>query len=438
MESLLKLRRKALVKGEPISRIARDLNLSRNTVKKYLKAEMEPVYQRSHQPCPKLGKYRQQLETWLEQDGQRPKGQRRTARRLYEDLQREGYAGAYDSVQRFVKHWKGKAPTPACDAYVPLSFPPGETCQFDWSHEQVELGGVVQTVKLAHFRLAHSRQTFLAAYPRETQEMVFDAHNRAFAFFGGVPERMVYDNPKTIVQAIYAGKERQFNRRFLALASHYLFEPVACTPASGWEKGQVENQVGNVREWLFTPRPSFADFSALNAWLEVRCRELAKRPHPEQKDRPIAEVFTEEQARLRPIAAPFDGYFEQPCRVSSTCLVSYDRNRYSVPAEFAGQRVSPARLGGSNRGGGRRPSHRRACPQLRAGTVDPRPLALPAGAGTQTWGPAPWRPLPGLGTARAHPRGEGTPAETAPGRPGLRGGALGPAGTRLRDPDRGL
>lgn len=125
MESLLKLRRKALVKGEPISRIARDLNLSRNTVKKYLKAEMEPVYQRSHQPCPKLGKYRQQLETWLEQDGQRPKGQRRTARRLYEDLQREGYAGAYDSVQRFVKHWKGKAPTPACDAYVPLSFPPG-------------------------------------------------------------------------------------------------------------------------------------------------------------------------------------------------------------------------------------------------------------------------------------------------------------------------
>lgn len=102
----------------------------------------------------------------------------------------------------------------------------------------------------------------------------------------------------------------------------------------------MENQVGNVREWLFTPRPSFADFSALNAWLEVRCRELAKRPHPEQKDRPIAEVFTEEQARLRPIAAPFDGYFEQPCRVSSTCLVSYDRNRYSVPAEFAGQRVS--------------------------------------------------------------------------------------------------
>ena len=171
-------------------------------------------------------------------------------------------------MQRYVRHWKGKAPAPACDAYVPLSFPPGETCQFDWSHEQVELGGVVQTIKLAHFRLTHSRQLFLAAYPRETQEMVFDAHNRAFAFLGGVPERMVYDNPKTIVQAILSGKERQFNRRFLALAKQYLFEPVACTPASGWKKGQVENQVGNVREWLFTPRPSFSGFSALNTWPE--------------------------------------------------------------------------------------------------------------------------------------------------------------------------
>lgn len=119
MESLLKLRRRHLVKDEPISAIARDLNLARNTVKKYLKAEMEPVYQRTHQPCPKLGKYHQQLETWLEQDGQRPKGQRRTARRLYEDLQREGYAGAYDSVQRFVKHWKGKAPTPPATPMCP-------------------------------------------------------------------------------------------------------------------------------------------------------------------------------------------------------------------------------------------------------------------------------------------------------------------------------
>lgn len=234
METYVKLRRRHLVKQESISSLARDLNLTRNTIKKYLRAEAEPAYHREQQPCPKLGTYRTQLETWLHQDSQRPKSQRRTARRLFQDLQGEGYVGAYDSVQRFVKQWKAQSPNPATDAFVPLSFPPGDTGQFDWSHEQVELGGVVQTLKLAHFRLAHSRQMFLAAYPRETQEMVFDAHNRAFSFFGGVPVRMVYDNPKTIVQVLYAGKARQFNRRFLALANHYLFEPVACTPASGW------------------------------------------------------------------------------------------------------------------------------------------------------------------------------------------------------------
>ena len=340
METIGKLRRRHLVKGESISAIARDLNLSRNTVKKYLKAESEPVYRRERQPHPKLGAFQEKLETWLTQDSQRPKSQRRTARRLFEDLQREGYAGAYDSVQRFVKGWKGQRPRGPQDAFVPLVFPPGDACQFDWSHEQVELSGVVQTVKVAHFRLSHSRQPFLAAYPRESQEMVFDAHNRAFAFFGGVPNRMIYDNPKTVVDAIFTGKERQFNRRFLALASHYLFESVACTPASGWEKGQVENQVGNMREWLFVPRLWFADLATLNAWLERRCRELGSRPHPVMRERSIDEMFAEERPRLRPITMPFDGYFEQVSRVSSTCLVSYDRNRYSVPAEFAGQRVS--------------------------------------------------------------------------------------------------
>lgn len=120
--------------------------------------------------------------------------------------------------------------------------------------------------------MTHSRQMFVVAYPRESQEMVFDAHVQAFKFL----KRMVYDNLKTVVDAIFVGKERQFNRRFLTLANHYMFEPVACTPASGWGKGQVENQVGNIREWLFTPTPKFADFAELNAWLAQRCTELAQ------------------------------------------------------------------------------------------------------------------------------------------------------------------
>jgi transposase len=345
MKFIAEIRRRHFVSGESISLIAQSLKLSRPTVRKALKAQEEPAYQRQHQPTPKLGGFLAQLEQWLDIEAGFPKRRRRTAQRLFEGLQAEGYRGSYGPVQRFVKGWKARrAGSPAvAQAFVPLSFPPGETCQFDWSHEEVELGGVVQAVKVAHFRLAYSRKMFVVAYPRETQEMVFDAHIRAFACFGGVPLRLVYDNLKTVVDAIFTGKERQFNRRFLALANHYLFEPVACTPESGWEKGQVENQVGNIREWLFTPRLKFNDFNELNDWLARRCHELAGRRHPAETARTVADCFAEEQPLLRPVTAAFDGYVEQTLRVSSTCLVHVDRNRYSVPAAWAGKVVS-ARL----------------------------------------------------------------------------------------------
>ncbi|WP_208854845.1 IS21 family transposase [Chromobacterium haemolyticum] len=249
METIGKIRRRHLVGNESISAVARSLNLSRNTVKKYLKTTEAPQYQR--QPHhPRLGAFMPTLNAWLELDSLLPKAQRRTARRLFECLQAEGYMGAYDSIQHHVKAWKAAQPgtlTPK-QAFVPLLFAPGEVCQFDWSYEHVVLGGIPQTIKLAHFRLAYSRQPFVIAYPRETQEMVLDAHVKAFAFFGSAPRKVIYDNLKTGVDAIFAGKSRRFSSRHLALANHYLFEPVACTPAAGWEKGQVENQVGNIRE----------------------------------------------------------------------------------------------------------------------------------------------------------------------------------------------
>ncbi|MGZ8916419.1 MAG: IS21 family transposase [Methylobacter sp.] len=342
MDVIAEIRRRHLIEKETISSLAIAFKLSRPTIRKHLKTVEEPVYQRKNQPHPMLGSFREQLHAWLEQEAELPRKQRRTAQRLYECLQVEGYHGGYTAVQRYVKGWKKKRSTSPTikQAFIPLAFPPGETCQFDWSHETVELGGVVQTIKVAHFRLTYSRQMFVMAYPRETQEMVLDAHSQAFAYFGGVPKRMVYDNLKTVVDAIFAGKERRFNRRFMALANHYLFEPVACTPESGWEKGQVENQVGNIREWLFTPMAKFADFAALNAWLAKRCRELAGRSHPEQTSRSIAECFTEEQPLLMPVKAIFEGYVEEMKRVSQLCLIRIDRNRYSVPARWANSVVS--------------------------------------------------------------------------------------------------
>ena len=202
------------------------------------------------------------------------------------------------------------------------------------------MDGVTTTVKVAHVRLCHSRMMFVRAYPRETQEMVFDAHERAFAFFKGACTRGIYDNMKTAVETIFVGKDRQYNRRFLQMCSHHLVEPVACTPASGWEKGQVENQVGLVRERFFTPRLRFKSYDELNAWLIDKCIAWAKaHAHPERPEQTIWEVFEEERPKLIPYRGRFDGFHALPASVSKTCLVRFDNNKYSVSASAVGRPV---------------------------------------------------------------------------------------------------
>jgi hypothetical protein len=195
-------------------------------------------------------------------------------------------------------------------------------------------------IKAAHMKLSHSRMPFVRAYFRETQELVFDAHDKAFQFYGGVCRRGIYDNMKTAVEAIFVGKARQYNRRFLQMCSHHLIEPVACTPASGWEKGQVENQVGNLRDQMFRPKPRVKSLAELNAWLEDQCIAYAKRTkHPEFKDRTVWDVFQEERASLMELRGPFDGFVEKAVRASTTCLIMADHNRYSVDARAAGRMV---------------------------------------------------------------------------------------------------
>jgi transposase len=179
----------------------------------------------------------------LAENARQPKRQRLTLVRVYEELRNGGYEGSYDAVRRYATSWSKATREASAAAYVPLSFDPGEAYQFDWSHEVVLIDGVTTTVKVAHVRLSHSRMPFIRAYPRETQEMVFDAHDKAFAFFGGACDTSIYDNMRTAVDAIFVGKDRAYNRRFQQMCGHYLVDPVACTPASGWEKGQVENQV---------------------------------------------------------------------------------------------------------------------------------------------------------------------------------------------------
>jgi transposase len=341
VETVGRIRREHFVKGRTIKEIARALNLSRNTVRKVLRSgETSFAYEREVQPRPKLGRWREALDRLLTANAAKASRERLTLIRIFEELRRLGYQGGYDAVRRYAKGWSREHRAMTADAYVPLSFAPGEAYQFDWSHEVVLLSGVTVTVKVAHVRLCHSRMLFVRAYPRETQEMVFDAHDRAFAFFRGACARGIYDNMKTAVETVFIGKDRLYNRRFLQMCGHYLVDPVACTPASGWEKGQVENQVGLVRERFFTPRLRFRSYEELNAWLLDQCVAHAKaHRHPEAAERTVWEVFEEERPKLVRYAGRFDGFHALPASVSKTCLVRFDNNKYSVRASAVGRPV---------------------------------------------------------------------------------------------------
>ena len=343
MDTISKVRIAHLVDGKGIREICRDYKLSRNTVRTIIRSgKTDQIYERNDQPRPKLGQYIARLVELMKEDEAKPVKHRRRAQLLYEQLQREGYPGGYDTVRRYIAQWKLEAGKAPAKVFIPLEYDPGDAFQFDWSYEKVELGGVPVEVKVAQFRLCHSRKPFCVAYTRENLEMVLDAHIRAFEFFGGVCRRGIYDNLKTVVTKVLIGKDRVFNRRFQNLASYYLFEPVACTPAAGWEKGQVENQVGVVRHRFFVQRRRFANLEELNEWLEGECRNHASTSrHPERKDRTVEQVFAEEKSHLLALpVSPFDGYQESVTRVSSQLLISFDRNRYSVNAMAVGKTVA--------------------------------------------------------------------------------------------------
>jgi transposase len=341
VETIGRIRRAPFIKGKSIKEIVRELRVSRNTVRKVLRSGATAFeYGRQVQPRPKVGPWRGDLDQMLAANEAKPLRERLTLIRIFEELCGLGYDGGYDAVRRYAKRWRVAHGAATAEAFVPLSFAPGEAYQFDWSHEVVLINGTTVTVKVAHFRLCHSRMLFVRAYPRETQEMVFDAHNRAFAFFKGACTRGIYDNMKTAVETVFIGKERQFNRRFLRLCGHYLVEPTACTPAAGWEKGQVENQVGLVRERFFTPRLRVANYEELNAWLLDRCIAYARaHQHPELADRTIWQVFEAERPKLVPIRGPFDGFNAIQASVSKTCQVRFDNNKYSVASRAVGRPV---------------------------------------------------------------------------------------------------
>ena len=331
--------------GKSISEIARRTSLSRNTIKKWLKApaEAQPKYRRQS-VASKLTPFVETITQALKSDAHRPRHERRSARALLSLIQAQGYDGGYSRLTDFIRAWRqGQGQAVTATAFVPLKFELGDAFQFDWSEEGLVVGGIYYRVQVAHLKLCASRAFWLVAYPSQGHEMLFDAHTRAFAALGGIPRRGIYDNMKTAVDKVKKGKGRIVNARFAVMCNHYLYDPDFCNVASGWEKGVVEKNVQDSRRriWIDARERRFASFDELNAWLSERCRALWQEVrHPEHRQFSVAEMLEHERERLMPMPAAFDGYVEEVARVSSTCLVSVARNRYSVPCELAGQMVS--------------------------------------------------------------------------------------------------
>lgn len=351
MNMLGRVRRLHFRDGLTLSEIERRTGVTRKTIRKWLRAPegAEPKYRRRSRDT-KIGPYAERLVRMLEVDARRPLRQRRTALKLFGELQSLGFDGDYSRVTEFIRRWRTERGASITRAFVPLRFEPGEAHQFDWSEEHLLLGGVWRKILVAHLKLCFSRAFVVQAYPTQSHEMLFDAHARAFAALGGIPRRGIYDNMKTAVDRVKKGKARVVNTRFAAMASHYLFDPDFCNVASGWEKGVVEKNVQDSRRriWQEAADLRFGSFTELNLWLLGRCRSLWQTLRHPEHNLSVAEMLETEQPHLMPMIVPFDGYVETIGKVSSTGLVIFDRNRYSAPCEWVGRivgiRVYPERI----------------------------------------------------------------------------------------------
>jgi transposase len=331
--------RRARRDGKSIRRIAREFDHSRNTIRKVLKYP-EPSATVRNRSAPKLGQFYALIDQILRDDELAPPKQRHTAAQIFRRLREEhDYGGGYAQVQRYLlKHRHAKKET-----FIPLGHLPGERLEADFGHIHVDFPDGRRLVPFLVTTWAYSNYPFVVALPFERTEAVLEGMVRAFEFYGYVPKEVWWDNPKTVATSILLGRERRLHPRYAALASHYVFNPLFCTPRRGNEKPDVENTVRAVQRRFSTPIPRVRDLDELNLLFRARCEaERARTVQSLFGSFVIGERFAEEQAAALPLpkhrfdpcvirlAAPVDKYQ----------TVAFERNRYSVPRPFAFEMVT--------------------------------------------------------------------------------------------------
>jgi transposase len=331
MDQVHVIRHKVLVEGRSQRAVARELGVSRLTVKKYL-AQAAPVRHEAQPRArpvsaavgPRIAALLADAPRWTTAK------QRLTATRLHRLLRAEGFAVGVTVVKEAVAEWKRQQREPL----IPLTYRPGELAQVDFFEVVVDVAGTRRKAWLFLLRLMYSGRDFGWIYERQDQISFLDGHVRAFAHLGGVPARIAYDNLKPAVAKILAGRERALTLRFAALVSHYLFEPSFCRPGVGHDKGGVEARGKGVRLQALTPIPAADTLERINTALlaQLDGRVVERRPGTVET---IAERFAAEATQLRPLDVPFVAEAPTVVSISPRALGRVQGAWYSVPCEWA-------------------------------------------------------------------------------------------------------
>ena len=325
------IRREVLAEGASKRQVKAKYGIHARTLERILTNPQPPGYQMS-QPRPKLkiGPFLGRIEHILLRDKDVPKKQRHTAKRIFERIREEGYAGGYTQVKEAVRRIKGRQK----EVYIPLLHRPGEA-QVDFGYALVKENGVLRKVAFFVMSLPYSDAVYVQVYEKICTEVFWDGHVRAFAFFGGVPCRISYDNDSVAVSKVLKCHDRKMTDGFLQLQSHYLFKEHFCNVARGNEKGVVESMVRYTRSNFMVPVPVVRNLEELNQALEQRCREELTRTL-RGKGATKAQLLEEERSQFIDLpVAPFDACRIKTRTASSLSLVRFERNDYSVPVRYA-------------------------------------------------------------------------------------------------------
>jgi transposase len=337
MEQWAEIRRRVLT-GEISQREAcRQYHIHWLTLKKMLALAEPPGYRRSQPPRrSKIDPVLPVIRQILDDDTRAPKKQRHTARRIWQRLRDEhGFTGGYTSVKDAVRGLQvGRD-----EVFLPLSHPPGEA-QVDFGFAEVVVRGLPTRVAVFVMSLPYSDAVYCQAFPRECTEVFLEGHARAFAFFGGVPRRIAYDNTKTAVAKILGSRSRAVTREFHRLQSHYLFAAHFCLVRRPNEKGHVERLVEYVRSNFLVPVPAVDSLAELNARLAEQCRQDLDRP-VRGKPGTAATLLLEDRAGFLSLPArSFEARRLTQASADGQSLVRFDTNAYSVPTRYARRRLT--------------------------------------------------------------------------------------------------